>query len=40
MHYRFIWPDASNGLKYRVYSTNDCMKCPVKARCTRSPRGG
>jgi len=39
MHYRFIWPDVSSGLKYKVYSTDDCMKCPFKARCTSSVRG-
>ncbi|MGC8593869.1 MAG: transposase [Nitrososphaeria archaeon] len=39
MHYRFLWPEVKTGTKYRVYSTDDCMKCPFKAKCTTSVRG-
>ncbi|MGC9145569.1 MAG: transposase [Nitrososphaeria archaeon] len=39
MQYRFLWPEVKTGTKNRVYSTDDCMKCPFKAKCTASVRG-
>ena len=40
MHYRFNWPNLrSSGVRYRIYSTPECMNCPARSKCSTSVRG-
>ena len=40
MHYRFSTPNSTRpDIVYRVYTTDACITCAVKNRCTNSVRG-